>query len=93
MCSSGNFSHKSPEGAFKANTPLEKYLEDHFLDNDARLVLAANYLFGGRPEAAAELLESAFSLEIKQSAPGQLLLESARSLIEAGPLLVPSEND
>jgi len=64
---------------------LEKYLEDHFLDNDARLVLAANYLFGGRPEAAAELLESAFSLEIKQSGPGQILLDSAKSLMGFGP--------
>ena len=64
---------------------LEKYLEDHFLDDDARLMLAANYLFGGRPAEAAELLQSAFSLEIKQSGAGQLLLDSARALSGISP--------
>jgi hypothetical protein len=59
---------------------LESYLEDHFLDDDARLVLGANYLFGGRPAAAVDLLENAFSLEVKRSAAGQRILEAAKAI-------------
>lgn len=67
---------------------LEGYLNDHFLDDDARLVLAANYLFGGRPGAAAELLESAFSLEVKRSPAGLKILEAATAIGQGAP--VPS---
>ena len=49
---------------------LERYLEDHFLDADARLLLAGNYLFGGRPAAAVDLLESPFSSEVVETEPG-----------------------
>ena len=59
---------------------LETYLEDHFVDDDARLVLAANYLFGGRPAAAVDLLENPFSAEVKGSQVGQLLLEAAKAI-------------
>ncbi len=59
---------------------LELYLEDHFLDDDARLVLAANYLFGGRPAAAVDLLSSSFSEDVRESDAGRLLLESAQAL-------------
>ena len=38
---------------------LELFYETHPSDADARLVLALNQLFGGRPEAAMKLLESA----------------------------------
>jgi tetratricopeptide (TPR) repeat protein len=38
---------------------LELYFEEHPTDGDARLVLALNQLFGGRPEAAKDLLENA----------------------------------
>lgn len=61
---------------------LELYLEDHFLDEDARLVLAVNYCFGGRPQAAVELLESAFSLDVAQSSAGSLVLDAARGTLE-----------
>lgn len=57
---------------------LEAYLSDHFLDDDARLVLAANYLFGGYAAKAVELLEIPFSLEVRESAAGALLLGAAR---------------
>lgn len=63
---------------------LEGYLEDHFLDDDARLVLAANYLFGGRPAEAEALLQSAFSLEVKESPAGQEILEAARAVQQGG---------
>lgn len=59
---------------------LELYLEDHFLDDDARLVLAANYLFGGRPAAAVDLMESAFSAEIRTSDAGRAIVDAARAL-------------
>lgn len=57
---------------------LERYLEDHFLDADARLLLAGNYLFGGRPAAAVDLLESPFSSEVIGAEPGAVLLEASR---------------
>ena len=58
----------------------ERYLEDHFLDDDARLVLAANYLFGGRPAASVDLLESAFSQEVVKSPAGQVVLAAAQKI-------------
>jgi tetratricopeptide (TPR) repeat protein len=63
---------------------LELYLQDHFLDDDARLVLAANYLFGGRPQAAVELLENPFSAEVRASPAGAKVLERALAL-QSGP--------
>ncbi|MEZ6018132.1 MAG: tetratricopeptide repeat protein [Planctomycetota bacterium] len=59
---------------------LERYLEDHFLDDDARLVLAANYLFGGRPLDAVKLLESPFSETLRTGNAGALILQAARDL-------------
>ncbi|HEV8112771.1 MAG TPA: hypothetical protein VGR31_08340 [Planctomycetota bacterium] len=60
---------------------LERYLEDHFLDDDARLLLSANYLFGGKISQAADLLQSPFSLATKDSAAGRILLERATRLL------------
>lgn len=59
---------------------LESYLGDHFLDDDARLLLSANYLFGGQPAQAADLLQSPFSVAIRESGAGKILLDRARSL-------------
>ena len=59
----------------------EQYLRDHFLDDDARLVLAANYLFAGRPREAVDLLESAFSSEVRASPAGARVLERAKALV------------
>jgi len=59
---------------------LELYIQDHFLDDDARLVLATNYLFGGRPAEAVDLLENAFSREITTEPAGAALLEAARRI-------------
>ncbi|MDP6739024.1 MAG: tetratricopeptide repeat protein [Planctomycetota bacterium] len=59
---------------------LELYIQDHFLDDDARLVLAANYLFGGRPAEAVDLLENAFSREISTEPAGAALLEAAKRI-------------
>ena len=59
---------------------LERYLEDHFEDADARLVLAANYLFGNRPAAAVDLLQSPFSEAVANSPEGKLILESAQAI-------------
>jgi len=64
---------------------LERYLEDHFLDDDARLVLAANYLFGGRPFDCLSLLESPFSDTLRVSTAGGLLLDAARAQQDAAP--------
>ncbi|MFN0007489.1 MAG: tetratricopeptide repeat protein [Planctomycetota bacterium] len=59
---------------------LESYLGDHFLDDDARLLLSANYLFGGHPAQAADLLQSPFSVAIRESGAGKVLLDRARIL-------------
>jgi hypothetical protein len=59
---------------------LELYLEDHYLDDDARLVLAANYLFGGRPAAAADLLDHPFSQGLRGSAAGDVILQAAKAV-------------
>jgi tetratricopeptide (TPR) repeat protein len=59
---------------------LELYIQDHFLDDDARLVLAANYLFGGRPADAVDLLQNAFSREVTTEPAGAALLEAARRI-------------
>lgn len=58
---------------------LELYFEEHPTDPDARLVLGLNYLFGGRPLAAMELLEKGPNYahgEVDMAA--QLILDSAR---------------
>lgn len=62
---------------------LETYLADHYMDDDARLVLAANYLFGGSPEKAVELLENPFSLSVRESESGVRVLASARAMLDA----------
>jgi hypothetical protein len=59
---------------------LETYLKDRPTDHDARLLLAANYLFGGRPAAAVDLLESVQGVTARESAAGQLVLKAAQSL-------------
>ncbi len=57
---------------------LETYLKDRPTDQDARLLLAANYLFGRRPAAAVDLLESSAGESLRASQSGGLLLEAAR---------------
>lgn len=57
---------------------LERFVSDHALDMDARLVLAANYVFGGRAADAVDLVTNPFSEELAMSDEGRLLLEVAR---------------
>ncbi len=56
---------------------LESYHRDHYLDEDARLLLAANYLFSDQAERSIELLDSALSEETKASPAGQLIAAAA----------------
>jgi hypothetical protein len=69
---------------------LERYLEDHFLDDDARLLLAANYLFGAKPAQAADLLQSPFSLAMRESAAGKIILERTNKVLRELPSQVES---
>lgn len=62
-------------------TTLEAYVEDHVLDMDARLVLAANYLFGGRPDLCLSLMESPFSEGLRGTPEGILLQQSATNVM------------
>jgi tetratricopeptide (TPR) repeat protein len=64
---------------------LERFLETHFGDDDARLLLAANYLFAGRATQAAEFLESPSSASVRESSAGRLLLARAQELKSAAP--------
>lgn len=59
---------------------LESYLSDRPGDDDARLMLAANYLFGARPAAAVDLLEAAPSERVRAEPAGALILQAARDL-------------
>lgn len=57
---------------------LESYLADRPGDDDARLMLAANYLFGGRPAAAVDLLGSEASDRLLDDNAAALILQAAR---------------
>lgn len=57
---------------------LERFVQDRPLDQDARLVLGANYLFGNRPAAAVDLLESESAARLREDSSAILLLQSAR---------------
>ena len=56
----------------------EAYLRDHVLDEDARLILAANYLFAKRFASASDVLESAFGAGLVETPAGKLVLERSR---------------
>lgn len=64
----------------------ESYLNEHFLDDDARLVLSANYLFAKRPAQASDLLASAFSKNVRETQAGGLVSSRAESLRAEQPL-------
>ncbi len=57
---------------------LERYLQDRPIDQDARLLLAANYLFGGRPADTVDLLESDWSKQLREEPAAMLILQTAR---------------
>lgn len=66
----------------------ERYLGEHVLDDDARLVLAANYLFAKRPAQCVDLLTSSFSkslLESHESNAARLLLNRAEEIRQVQP--------
>jgi tetratricopeptide (TPR) repeat protein len=65
----------------------EAYLNDHFLDEDIRLLLAANYLFSSRPAQAVDMLETSFSTAVRESPAGKLILERAKTAREAKPAI------
>jgi hypothetical protein len=58
----------------------EQYLNEHFLDEDARLILAANYLFAKRPSQCLDLLDSPFSQAVLESSSGRRIHERAEAL-------------
>lgn len=73
-------------GAFDVQLMLlERYVQDHFLDDDARLLLAANYLFGSRADACLEILESPYSVDVRNSPAGRMLAERAHALRSGAP--------
>ncbi|MBL8861407.1 MAG: hypothetical protein JNK02_05285 [Planctomycetes bacterium] len=63
----------------------EAYLRDRVLDEDARLVLAANYLFARRHASAVDALESAFGAGLVETKAGRLVLERARRALGSAP--------
>ena len=59
---------------------LEGYVIDHMDDGDAILMLAANYLFGGRPAAAVDLLAGDGGTDVRATPAGESLLAAAREI-------------
>ena len=63
-------------------TKVAKLLEnehynDHPIDDEARLLLAANYLLSKKPAQCADVLESPYAVALKENAIGRLLLDRA----------------
>jgi hypothetical protein len=58
----------------------EKFVAEHPADADARLVLAANFLFGNRPAAAVDLLETTSALSLRADTAAGAILEAARQV-------------
>lgn len=58
---------------------LERFLADRPTDADARLLLAANYLFSRRPNLAIDLLEAGSSEAVRSESSGKLILDAAKS--------------
>lgn len=71
----------TPEDFDRHLVLLEKFVEDHVIDTDARLVLAANYLFSRQPERCTGLLDNAFSVDVKSSPAGQLLMAASLEML------------
>ena len=62
---------------------LQGYLADHVLDDDARLLLGANYLFSGNPDETIALFSDTFGEAVQNSDAGRLLLAAAHRAIAA----------
>lgn len=56
---------------------LEQYVADHPVDDDARLLLAANYLLAKRPAQSADVLQSPYAVALRENATGKLVLDKA----------------
>jgi len=57
---------------------LERFLADHPNDDDARILLAANYLFGLKPALAVDLLEAGASANARNEQVGKTILDAAK---------------
>ena len=77
--------YSNPQDFEKQLGYLEGFLKDNFLDEDARLVLGSNYLFGNKPHQALDLLQSSFSLDVRKSPAGALIFERAQRLAQENP--------
>jgi hypothetical protein len=62
---------------------LEDYVQTHFSDDDARLLLAANQLFAGRAQACVDLLKTGFGTKVRESNAGKLILARAEEVAGA----------
>lgn len=58
---------------------LEQYVADHPVDDDARLLLAANYLLAKRPAQCADVLSSPYAVALRESAVGKAVLDRANA--------------
>jgi hypothetical protein len=69
---------------------LEKYVGEHPQDDDARLLLAANFLFSNRTLRAREVLDDPASAAVRETATGKVLAERIRkTLSETAPEAKP----
>lgn len=71
--------YSDPESFDRQLAVLERYLLDRPGDDDARLLLAANYLFGSEPENAIALLDEGPAVALRDDPVARVLLEAARN--------------
>jgi hypothetical protein len=76
--------YSDPQEFDRQLATLELFLQDHPADQDARLVLAANYLFSGAPAAAVDLLQSDLAQPLAEDQAAQLILARAQA-VQYGP--------
>ena len=62
---------------------LEDYVQTHFSDDDARLLLAANELFAGHAQRCVDILKSPFGAKVLESNAGKLILARAEEVAGA----------
>jgi hypothetical protein len=69
--------YPDPKEFDKQLAVLEQYVADHPIDDDARLLLAANYLFARRVAQCVDLLSSPYAVALRETPIGKLVLDRA----------------
>jgi hypothetical protein len=60
---------------------LSRFVDDHAIDTDARLLLAANFLFSLQANDCLQVMDAAPGLKLRQSEAGQHLVAAAAGML------------